>query len=836
MEGHQRYTNNTNKGLMVNIAGVSYANPDAFAASEIITSGVSIPGNNRVLVILGEGSRREVVIPNAAGRGNDGLDPTYTTSTGSDGRHFLLKNAPVVENRTTLLKNGVPLVITEGTIDGTAFSNRFDAKVEIATGRIELQTARILNVGGADYVPASTNQGNGTFSGLTLIDENAPEETWTIRCSSTRVDGYAVPIDGYGLFTVSGSVSGVSTRVWQSDGYTRDNGILRFAINEGSSVFYRGDTFTVRVVSGVLKAGDNLLANYIAGLDINTPQFFTEMDQVVTKHGLASTTNTVSLGAQIAFANNTSGLYTLQCAPSLPRRSTYTLIETASGHATDNDLSFPLPLGVIPDVDSEVKLFTINNTTRERTQILPNKVDFYNATYTTTPHTFIATAPAYSYTVIMEPGLISEGESTTIEVDADPTYAWLSDTYMTFNSSDLGTTYRMIVFGSDTTNDSPAGGFTVTEVVDGKIRIHRTVGVFADETGNVDLTWRLVDTDTSVQSATILLTSDLVLAAGVGFEAMVIDTRDATFYDAGWATALSKLETVECDIIVALPTQTMSVIFQNALNHCLTMSQTKNKKERVLITGAVMGLLPENVDYDAVPAAVEDIGILEGIQGDDPLEILNGNIEDLTNYSVPAAFGSTYRCIYMYPDKIVVNVSGANTFVHGFYQAAALGGWFSGRGDVATPATNKVLSGYTILSDRTFANQIAENITKAGICLVRPVLGGGEIIWGKTTSQSGFPEEEEASIVFIRDKIAKVCRTAMKGFVGQAESASTATNMYNRINGLLLGFLNQGLITAFKDVVVARDSVDPRQWNVRFAVQPTYPINWVYVKFSVGVF
>ena len=820
---------------MVSIRGISYANPDVFADSDIVTTGVSVPGNNRLMVVLGEGSRREVLVSNAQGRGNDGLDPTYTTSTGSDGRHFLLSNVPVVSNRTTLLKNGAPLTILEGTIDGTAFSNRYDAKLDITTGQIELQRARIFNQGGSDYVAASTNRGDGYIVSLSLIDENAPEETWTIRCSSTKLDSLGQPIDGYGLFTVSGSVSGVSTRVWQSDGYVRDNGILRFAIQEGASTFWRGDTFTIRVVSGVLKANSNLVANYIAQLDINTPEFFTEMDQVTAKHGLPSTTNNLSLGCQIGFANNPVGIYTLQCAPPLPRKTTYTLIDTATGQATAQDLSFPLPIGAVPDADTEVRLFLVNNSTNVRTQILPNKVAFFNAGYTTNPSSFIFGSESYSYTVVMQPGLVRSGESTTIEVDTDPAYAWLSDTYTTFNSDDLTATYRMVVFGSTAGNDSTGSGFEVVEVVDGKIKIYRSAGSFADESGNTDLTWRLVDTDTTVQSATVLLTADLVLDAGVGLECMIIDIKDATFYDAGWVTALEKLETLDIDIVVPLPKETISVVIQNTLQHCLYMSQVKNKKERVLITGAMMGLLPANVTGEE-HAAVENIGILEGIQGDDPLEILNGDIEDLTNYDVEDAFGSTYRCIYMYPDKIVVNISGTNTFVHGFYMAPALGAWFSGRGNVAEPATNKNLSGFTILVDRTYSVQVSENITRKGICLVEPILGGGRIVWAKTTSASGFPEEEESSIVFIRDKIAKVCRTAMKGFIGLPESPITTTNMLTRMNGLLIGFLNTGLITDFRDLVISRDTVDPRQWNVRFAVQPVYPINWIYIKFEIGAF
>jgi hypothetical protein len=824
------------------IPGVSRANPEVFAEGEVVSTGFSPPGLNRLLCVMGEGERREVLVNVAAGGGADGLDSTYTTTTGADGRHFQLGAFPVIANRTALLLNGVPLTILEASIDANAFSNRYDARLEISTGKIELQRSRIYNQGGSDYLPSSANQGNGTLTSLSLIDVGAPAESWTLRCTSVRRDGYGNPIDGYARFVVSGSVSGMPLDgygqqiTWQSDGYIRDNDILRFAINEGSTAFEVGDTFTIIIVSGVLAAGDNLLATYIATLDINDYEVFTEMDSVVAKHGLPSTENTVSLAAQIAFNNQAPQVACLEAAPGLPRRVLYNLVDTATGGATVNDLSFPLPLGVVPDVNSDIKFFSINPTTSVATQFLPNKVDFYNATITTNPWAnFInSVAYIYSYTVVMEDGLIRSGETGTIAaVVGDTEYCWFTHSGTTFNTDDVAATYRMTIFGSLVGNDSPAGGFEVVDVEDGKLKLYWSGGSFTNESGNADLTWRVGDTDPTVQSATILLTDDLALTAGDGLQVLVIDTKDATFYDAGWTTALETLEAYELDMIYPAPTVTKSAIIQSTLSHCLAMSRIKNRKERILLTGAIQGLLPVNVTGQEL-AAVEDIGVLEGIQGDDPLEILAGNIEDLTNYSVSDAFGGTYRCVYMYPDKIVVNINGTNTFVDGMYMAPAIGGRLAATGNVAMPMTNKNLSGFSILNDRIYSTSVAEDITYAGITLVEPILGGGRIIWGKTTTQSGFAEEEEISIVFIRDRIAKVSRLALRGFIGLPEDTTFATTLLTRVNGLLNSFVNQNLITKYANVVVKRDDVEPRQWNIRFQVQPVYPVNWIYVKFTIG--
>ena len=825
----------------VNIPGVDKANPNVFAEGEVVSTGFSVPGNNRLLCVIGEGSRREVLINSAEGGGEDGLDSTYTTTTGADGRHFLLGAFPVISNRTTIYLNDVPLTLLEDTIDDNVFSNRYDARLDITTGELELQRSRIYNQGGADYVPSSANQGDGYVTSLTLIDASAPTETWTLRCTSVRRDGYGNPIDGYARFTVAGSVSGMpldgygSQITWQSDGVIRNNGILRFAIGEGSTAFEVGDTFTIIVVSKVLAAGDNLLATYIAQLDINDYEIFTEMDSLVAKHGLPSATNTLSLAAQLAFTNQAPQVACLECAPGLPRRTTHNVIDSATGGFTLNDLSFPLPLGSIPYANSEIKFFTIDPTTSALTQFLPNKVDFYNSTFTSNPSLFVfGAAYVYSYTVVMEDGLIRSGETGTIEADPlDTQYAWFSHTGTTFNDDDVAASYRMTMFGSVSGNDSPAGGFEVLDAVGGKLQLFWSGGAFTDESGNTDLTWRLGDTDPSVQSATILLTDDLALDAGDGLQVMIIDAKDATFYDAGWTRALQTLEAHELDMLCPLPLTTKSSIIQSCLSHCLAMSRIKNRKERVLLTGAIQGLLPENVTGEEY-AAVEDLGILEGIQGDDALEILAGNVEDLTNYSVADAFGSTYRCVYMYPDQIVIAISGTNTYMDGMYMAPALGGWLAAHGNVAMPATNKNIVGFNILNNRIYNSTVAENITSSGITLVEPVLGGGRIVWGKTTTQSGFAEEEEISIVFIRDRIAKISRLALRGFIGMPEDTTFATSLLTRVNGLLNSFVNQNLITKYADVVVKRDDVEPRQWNIRFKVQPTYPVNWIYIKFNIG--
>jgi hypothetical protein len=409
-------------------------------------------------------------------------------------------------------------------------------------------------------------------------------------------------------------------------------------------------------------------------------------------------------------------------------------------------------------------------------------------------------------------------------VGVPTTTAELSSDTVLFTLDDLSPT-RSVKILSPAAN---AGTYSISAVTDGKATIVGLVP-FTAETG---IEFEVIDS--SDQSSVILFTDDLALSAGESLRATVVDTKDADFFDPGWQAGLEALEKIDCDIVVPLPSQTISAIFQAARIHCETMSNIKNRKERVLFIGAIAGLTPENVT-GAEPAAVEDLGVLEGIQGDDVTEVLAGNIEDLTDYGIPDNYGNTFRVVYFYPDEVVVQIGADRVKVDGFFQAAAAGGFLSGIPLVSVPLTNKVLTGFSILRDKLYRPITLENLAVAGATVLQPVAGGGRVIWGKTTTQSGFPEEEEISIVFIRDRVSKSMRAAFTGFIGTAEDETTQGSLMARANNVVTSFISAKLITDFRDLKVVRDEVEPRQWNITVAIQPVYPVNWIYIKVSIGL-
>ncbi len=899
--------------------------------TEVVTQsrGASIPGGIRIAAIIGEGAKSEVVVASAQGGGDDGFDDSYTSTTGQDGRHFILSEFPIVENRTTLYRNGLPLVGLEAETWTTTFSNLYDYRLNVTTGELELQSAYILNQGGDDIVTSASNVGDGYIvpASLDLLDLNAPTETWTIKCVSVQRNPSNVPIANTAKFIAFGSVSGQQLDangnpvLWVANESTTDNGILEFAVSDGATPFTEGDSFVIKVKSGVLNRNDSLTASYIPEANLNEPTFLESMDDITKKHGSVSLDNTLSLGCQLAFANGTPGIMCVQAAPAMPRRTSYVLSDGVRADSEDNDdFIFALPAGVQPNLDASIQFFVENPTTSVETQVLPNKVDYYTLDESGQPTTtdFImddTLAPAgssYGYTVVsIAASMLSGLDGYMARQTTGAGLYGVFSSEQEFDSSHVGKKLKVI----DATNVGNNGEFTITSVTGGDVKFNVTT--MPDFVSGTGIDFELVDPATGLAVASSSGTDGALVnqvgtgtatfaSASVDFTALspvglrlqiagdddnnglydisavdgsdvltinkvfveeedlrfeiideddssyyvvvnhnvvpddyalrvsIVDERDAAFYDAGWVNALESLETQECDIIVPLPKQTMSVIFQNVLNHCKTMSNIKNKKERVLFCGAINGLIPANLT-GAADAAVEDIGTLEGIQGDTATEVLAGTVEDLANYSVADAFGTTYRCVYFFPDQIVVQAGADNVLIDGFYLAAAAAGYCSGVGNVAIPLTNKVLAGFTILRNKQFSPLVMEQLVAAGVTVVQPVAGGGRVVWGLTTTQSGFAEEQEISIVFIRDRIAKSLRGAFQGFIGIAEDDTIIPTLSARAISALNSFLSQGLITAFRDVSVTRDAVDPRQWNISVRVQPTYPVNFIYIRVGLGV-
>jgi hypothetical protein len=642
-------------------------------------------------------------------------------------------------------------------------------------------------------------------------------------------------------------------------------------IAESSVPFEVGDKFFIDVRSRTLARGDRLTANYIYELDLNDPEFLTEAKDLYNKHGTPSETNTLSLAAQIAYENGAPGIMAVQCAPAVPRRTIETILPKVNAAGSGgfvgaaaglDDLMITIPRPTLglrngrPSVDSRVNIFVIRGNTE--TQIFPNKYPFYSSQLQTEVQmsNWISDPDnAFSYTIVNTPAdVVATGFLGQIGIDPDGS-VFFSSSEIDFNASDVGKMIHIssmenpsgTLYATPSTIGSqlyqPVAGshsaLEITDIVnDNKVYVLADTGeTFKTTLDFVDIQFSITDPLTTSDDAALLLHTDLVtsgiLKQGDGIKVSYVDENDAEFYDTNWFNALEAMEAFESQIIVPVPTQTITPIFRAVVNHCENMSSIANRKERVAFIGAQKGLSTAAL-LGTAQLALEDVGVLEGIQGDDPEEILSGSVEDLTNYKLSDNFDSI-RAVYMYPDKIVRNVSGTNIELHGFYMAAAAAGWLSSKQNVAIPLTFKTLSGFTLTRDKVFRQTILNSLGAEGATVVQPVTGGGQVLAGRTTSQSGFVEDEEISIVFIRDTVKRTLRNSLKGFIGGVQSDDTNNIVSARVNSIMSALVTQGLITQYGNIRVEQDKVDPRQINVFLRFTPAYPINYVFIDIEVGV-
>lgn len=167
--------------------------------------------------------------------------------------------------------------------------------------------------------------------------------------------------------------------------------------------------------------------------------------------------------------------------------------------------------------------------------------------------------------------------------------------------------------------------------------------------------------------------------------------------------------------------------------------------------------------------------------------------------------------------------------------AAALGGFLAGQTQISEPPTYKTLTGFSILRDKIYRNITLDELAEAGVLVVQPVTGGGRMLHGLTTVSSNAPEEEEISIVGIRDFVARVLRNTMRPFVGKVNSPTLLAEISAGVDKVLRSIVAQGLLTGVGAITVQRNPAEPRQVDIAVEVAPAGPINWIFMDITVSL-
>ena len=581
-----------------------------------------------------------------------------------------------------------------------------------------------------------------------------------------------------------------------------------------------------------------------------------------------------------------------QCSPPAARKTQSTLVEevnslgeggvTACGGNADfcevDDLLFPIPAPLQglgsgkPDSDYQVGVYAIRNG--KEIPLVLNKFDFYASNLETESSqlSFISSSDYSGYYTVVNSDveILTSGDSGELFTDSSTgTTAIFTSGLVTgefdFDSSNATDDTTIVITSMEVVTSS--GNTLLTQKDDIAVALVGT----GNEGAGVELKISEVFSDTSVEvvskeldglsrytfennldieniqffikddndsknkTASLLLNKSVIssgqLKKGDGLRIYYVDQNDSDFSDPGWLNCLKAMEAFDGTIIVPLPTSAKNLVFKNVVSHCEIMSSVANRKERLAFIGACRG-----IDHEALIGtklvAVEDIGTIEGIQGDEPSEILNGEIEDLANYKLDENYKSNRAC-YFYPDEIIYD----NTSYDGYYIAAAAAGFFCTDGRLSsTPLTNKTLSGFTISESKRHSSSTLNQLGNVGATVLQPAgSGSANVLASRTTSQSGYIEDEEPSIMLVRDEIKQILRNAVSGQIGTVQSLAGQVNLQLRVQNIMKGLISRGLITSFRGLRVEQDKVDPRQLNVYVGYTPAYPVNYVYIEIEVGI-
>lgn len=241
------------------------------------------------------------------------------------------------------------------------------------------------------------------------------------------------------------------------------------------------------------------------------------------------------------------------------------------------------------------------------------------------------------------------------------------------------------------------------------------------------------------------------------------------------------------------------------LTHCQIMSETKNRKERKCISGGY-----EFVDMDFIT---------------DP------------TLGVEASFGTTKRMEFFWACGPFMNrvIAGENQIIDSQYLAACAAGYKASH-TIPTSLTNKTLTGFTIDPSQKLSTEETNLVGEAGVSIVTPLAAGGKVVASQTTTNSGRAVEEEPSVVAITDYTSKTVRVALENaFTGSLITVNTPKDVEITTANILAALQSQGIIKSYANVKAVVDPQEPRQIDVTFDIVPVFPLNWIFIRFSVGI-
>jgi len=261
--------------------------------------------------------------------------------------------------------------------------------------------------------------------------------------------------------------------------------------------------------------------------------------------------------------------------------------------------------------------------------------------------------------------------------------------------------------------------------------------------------------------------------------------------------ALDKIKTVNCNIVCVMTGDTN--LFPYVKAHVDQMSSLLERKERTAMLGLTGSITIAEIEAQA--ASLDD-----------------------------------KRVMLIYPAAVRrVLDTGVDTAIGGFYLSSALAGIRCNPVyDVAEPLTRKEVVGFSQITDNLLRSQKNE-LASSGVCIVETDDAGTARVRHALTTDMSTAENQEFSITEIVDYTGQVTRQILeKIYVGSKILSETPVMVSATTRVVLQNLIEREIITDFSNLTASQNSLDPRQIDVRFAIKPVYPLNWVYISFSIA--
>jgi len=270
--------------------------------------------------------------------------------------------------------------------------------------------------------------------------------------------------------------------------------------------------------------------------------------------------------------------------------------------------------------------------------------------------------------------------------------------------------------------------------------------------------------------------------------------------------ALDKLKAIE-DSYIVVPMITSALgytsneidfsFFTTVKNHVLQMSSITEKKYRIAILGASNG-----VDDETNPE---------------------------TYYRNSAKSLNSNRVVYVYPAAVKRTYTSGEITLNGAYVAAAVAGIVSNPSP-AVSISGQSIAGLTLNSKllRLQLNQMASD----GVLIVTNDLS---IRHALTTDPSSVLTAELRATKAADAVVSTLENTLTRQYVNTRFTAGTLSSIAASVRLLLRQALTAGTIFGYRDLSVTRNDTDPRQIDVKVAIQPSLDITYIYVELTITV-